>query len=146
MTRSVKAGLLYFFGVFCVGFVLGGVRIMLLMPTLGETLAVLVEVPLMLVLCWILCGRAISLHDVPRRWRERLVMGSTALLCLLFGEFLLAIVFFGQTASQFFASFLLAAGLIGLAGQLLFAAFPLLHMVIDNGSHDDQPGIESSRE
>ena len=139
MVQSIKAGFLYFFGVVCAGFLLGGVRIMLLLPALGETLAVIIEVPVMLVICWILCRRAIKLFLVAPRWPNRLVMGITALACLLIAELLLAIVFFGQTTTQFLASFLLAAGLIGLAGQLVFASFPLLQL-LSLPSKQEQPG------
>jgi len=131
LSQAIKAGFLYFFGVFCVGFLFGGVRLMLLVPTVGELLAVAIEVPVMLVFCWILCRQAILLLSVSPRGPDRLAMGATALLCLLFGELGLAIVFFGQTVTQFLTSFLLSAGLIGLAGQLLFASFPLLQLPLE---------------
>ena len=132
MVQAIKAGLLYFTGVFCVGFILGGLRIMLLEPILGELLAVAIEVPVILVGCWILCARAIKLKEIPPRWPDRLVMGIIAFVCLFVGEVLLSIVFFGQTLTQFLASFLLAAGLLGLGGQLLFALFPLLQLPFYN--------------
>ncbi|MEQ8955989.1 MAG: hypothetical protein RL120_17800 [Gammaproteobacteria bacterium] len=130
MIQAVKAGLLYFFGVICAGILLGGIRLMLLVPTLGDTLAVSIEVPVMLLLCWILCGRAIALFEIVPQWPDRLLMGVVAFCCLLTAEWVLAIVLFGQTTTQFLASFLLAAGLIGLAGQVLFACLPLLHMLL----------------
>ena len=121
-----RAGALYFLGVFALGFLLGGVRLMLLVPWLGELVAVLVEVPVILLGCWVLCRRAIVQTGLSSRKPERLVMGATAFIYLLLAETVLAAVFFATSPSEYVASLLTPAGAAGLMGQLLFAAFPLI--------------------
>jgi hypothetical protein len=124
--RAVKAGLLYFAGVFALGFLFGGIRLMLLIPLVGELLAVLIEIPLLLGFAWVLCARAIAKLAIPSRLAERLVMGTTAFILLQLAELMLALVYFGVTPADYVRGFASAAGLAGLAGQLLFALFPLL--------------------
>ena len=53
MTAALKAGVTYFALVYAIGFLLGTVRVLLLMPLVGETAAVLLEAPLMLAVSWI---------------------------------------------------------------------------------------------
>jgi len=125
-SAAIRAGLLYFAGVFALGFLFGGIRMMLLEPTLGDSLAVLVELPLILVLSWILCRRSIVRFQVSALWSARLLMGGVALAILLVAEFLLATLLFAESPGQFLGSLLTAAGLLGLGGQIVFALFPLL--------------------
>jgi hypothetical protein len=46
--RAIEAGALYAITVFLIGFILGTIRVLLLAPHLGETIAVILEAPLML--------------------------------------------------------------------------------------------------
>ena len=128
LSQAVKAGILYFIGAFALGFLFGGVRLMLLTPTLGELVAVVIEVPVMLGFCWIICGRAIARLEVPPRNSDRITMGFTALAFLLAAELALATVMFGDSPADYAASMLTAAGAIGLGGQFLFAVFPLAQL------------------
>lgn len=126
--RSLKAGLLYFVGVFAVGFALGALRLMLLQPTLGELLAVIIELPIILLFCWVLARRAIERLQIPARAQSRIVMGSTALLLLWVAEFFLATIAFSETPVEFFSGLTTAAGLLGLGGQIVFGLMPLLQL------------------
>ena len=125
-SRAIRAGLLYFVGVFATGFAFGAIRLMLLVPTLGETVAVLVETPFILGVSWLLCARAIGKFAVSVHFEPRLVMGVVALVCLLLAEFALWVGMFGNPAETFLPRYQTLAGMIGLLGQLLYAAFPLL--------------------
>jgi hypothetical protein len=58
--RTITAGALYAIIVFVSGFILGTIRVLLIAPRLGETLAVIVEAPLILVASWFVCRRAWS--------------------------------------------------------------------------------------
>ena len=50
---GIKAGALYFAIVFAIGFVMGGVRQLVLVPWLGEPGGLAVEAPVMLVSCFL---------------------------------------------------------------------------------------------
>jgi hypothetical protein len=63
---ALKAGFLYFAIVFAVGFVLGTIRVLLLVPHLGSTLAVSIELPLILVVSWFTCRWLTRRLHVPR--------------------------------------------------------------------------------
>lgn len=45
MFRATEAGALYAIIVFLIGFILGTIRVLLLIPRLGETIAVILEAP-----------------------------------------------------------------------------------------------------
>ena len=55
MFQATKAGALYAIVVFSIGFILGTIRVLLLLPRLGETTAVIVEAPIMLAASWFVC-------------------------------------------------------------------------------------------
>lgn len=126
MSAALKAGTTYFALVFAVGFALGIVRVLLLVPFLGEAAAVLIEVPIILAISWVVCGWLLDLFAVPRRWDHRLVMGATAFMLLILAEFALARFALGRSVGQQFETYRTWSGLIGLAAQMLFAVFPVI--------------------
>lgn len=129
MMIATRAGLLYAAIIFVFGVVLGTLRTMILLPLLGATAAVLIEAPLMLVLCWIVCGRVIHRLNVPPTLGARAVMGLVALLTLAALEWPMGILLFDLTLTQILLSYLTPEGMIGLAAQIAFAAFPLLQLM-----------------
>lgn len=126
--RAFRAGIVYFVGVFTLGFLFGGIRLMLLQPRLGELLSVVIEVPVMLFFCWIICIRAILLFKIPAYWPQRLCMGMVAFLLLLIAEFALFSGMSGYQPAVYLQSFATLPGAVGLGGQIAFALFPLLHI------------------
>jgi hypothetical protein len=50
--------------VFLIGFILGIIRILLLVPRLGETTAVLIEAPMILGASWLVCRWCVDRLDV----------------------------------------------------------------------------------
>jgi len=131
--QSVKAGLLYFIGVFAVGFAFGGIRMIALAPTVGETWAVVIESPFILGISWLLCARAIALMQVPANRGERIVMGSVALTSLLIAEYFLWVGMFGESTAGFFQRYGTLAGLYGLVGQVAYGLIPLIQMHTSSG-------------
>lgn len=89
--RSLQAGALYFILVFAIGFVLGTIRFLVVVPEVGELLAVLIELPILLTLAWVISARVIVKTRVPRRLGPRLIVGASAFLLLLSAEFVLSI-------------------------------------------------------
>lgn len=127
-SRAINAGLLYFVGVFAAGFAFGGIRLMLVVPAVGETWAVVIETPFILGLSWLLCVRAIRKFQVDTRTQSRLLMGAVAFVCLLVAEYVLWTGMFANPPATFLPRYQTLSGLIGLFGQLLYAVFPLLQV------------------
>lgn len=99
----LKAGALYFALTFGAGFVLGTIRVLWLLPRLGERTAELLETPVMLVVI-ILAARWVArrLH-VPTAAAVRLAMGLIALALLLAVEFSVVLWLRGLTIDEYFA-------------------------------------------
>jgi hypothetical protein len=126
MLAAIRAGLLYFFGVFAVGFLLGTIRTLVLVPRIGALAAVALELPLMLLASWWLCGVVLRRIPLPPAALLRLTMGGWAFLLLMTAELALAVWGSGLTPAEHWASFAGAAAQLGLAGQIGFALVPLI--------------------
>jgi hypothetical protein len=126
MTNSLKAGFFYFLGVFALGFVLGVLRTLFLAPYTGPVIAVLAEIPFMLLFAWYLCRMLVERLAIPPDISMRLVMGFVAFACLMTGELLTAIQLQDGRVADIFRMFDLPENRIGLAGQIAFALFPLI--------------------
>lgn len=118
----LRAGTLYFLGVFALGFVLGAIRVFWLAPAIGAFAAVSVEVPLMLGFAWWLSSRL----AIPLGTWQRIGMGAFAFLLLMLAEAAVAILALGMTPVGYLAGLLTPEGKVGLAGQLVFALLPWL--------------------
>jgi hypothetical protein len=70
--RAIEAGALSAITVFLIGFILGTVRVLLLVPRLGETTVVMVEVPFMLTANWFVCRCCVDRLNVRRTVPTRL--------------------------------------------------------------------------
>lgn len=123
---AVAAGAAYFAIVFAAGFALGAVRTLFLAPMTGETIAVALELPLMLAISWLACRAEIRRFAVPDARAPRLLMGGSAFALLIIAETLLATLLFDRSLSEIGEAWTTAAGALGLGGQIAFAVFPLL--------------------
>ena len=118
----LRAGALYFLGVFALGFVLGTIRVLWLAPAIGAFAAVSVELPLMLGFAWWLSSRlALSLGT----W-QRIGMGAFAFVLLMLAEAAVGLFALGLSPVAYLAGLLTPEGKVGLAGQLVFALLPWL--------------------
>jgi hypothetical protein len=129
MVSSLKAGCVYFLLVFAMGFALGIVRVLLLSPLLGEMLAVLIELPVILLASWLICRKLIERLTVPSTLAARLLMGATALALLLSAEALMSVLLFERSLAGHLELYQTAEGLTGLAGQIVFALFPVIQLM-----------------
>jgi len=125
MARCVIAGMTYFLFVFLLGFGLGTLRVLLVAPRLGETTAVLLEVPIMLAASWVVCGRCKRRFDVPPRADAKALMGAVAFVLLITAEMAVAVFLFGRSPTDFLTGYRTTAGAIGIAGQVAFGLMPL---------------------
>lgn len=123
---AIRLGAIYFILVFAVGFALGVARTLLLAPRLGETAAVLVELPLILLASWWVCARLLRGRRLGVA--QALGMGAVAFVLLMLAEAALGMGLAGRSMAEHLAHYRSTPGLLGLGGQLAFAAFPLLQV------------------
>jgi len=110
--------------VFVAGFALAPLRILVLQPRLGERLAELIELPVMVLVIWLIASWLMRSRLMPyRRW-QRWLVGALALLMLL-AEFWVVLFVREITLAGYFATRDPVAGLAYYLALLLFAAMPL---------------------
>lgn len=102
MKRVLQAAVLYFLIVFAVGFVLGVLRVLIIVPAWGERNAELAELPVMLVVI------VITAYGISCRWfrglsrNQLLLSGMIALLFMLVPEFGLVLPLQGISLAEYF--------------------------------------------
>lgn len=125
MPGFLKGALLYFAVVFGAGFLLGIIRILIVVPHSGARVAELIELPVMLMVTivaarWIV--RRLSVNSFP----HRLAMGSFALALLLVTELSLVLWLRGLTIKEYLATRDPVSGTAYYIMLALFAFMPLL--------------------
>jgi hypothetical protein len=124
--RILKAGLLYFVLVFGAGFMLGTVRVLWIVPSVGTRIAELLEAPLMLVVMILAARWVVHRLKLPPGVTARLGAGLVALGLLLAAEFTAVLAIRGLTIREYFASRDPVAGSAYILMLGLFAVMPLL--------------------
>jgi hypothetical protein len=127
LLRATEAGALYAVIVFLIGFILGSIRVLLLAPRLGETIAVIIEAPVILAASWFVCRWCVKRLNVTGTVPDRSLTGLVAFLVLMSVEFGLGIVL-GRSLVDQVAAYGSPAGAIGLGAQMIFAMFPVIHV------------------
>ena len=126
MKRTIQAGIGYFALVMAAGFVLGAIRVPLLVPRLGERYAELMEMPVMLAVI-VMAARFIARRfALPDTASVRLGVGFVALALLLAAELLLAAVLQDRPLRDYIASRDPVSGGVYLAMLGVFAVMPLM--------------------
>jgi hypothetical protein len=124
----LRAGALYFCLVFVVGWVLGPIRELLIVPHAGRTAGVLIEAPLMLA-AMILAARWTTRRlAVAPTLGTRITAGLVALGLLLAAEVAGARWLRGQPIRDYLAGFASIPGGASLVLFLVFAAMPAIVM------------------
>lgn len=118
------AGAAYFAIVFAAGFVCGVGRELVVTPALGSTLATLLEVPVMLTVCY-LAAREVT-RRIDRATRTRLIMGLVAFALLMVAELAFASLIRGWSINTWLTHFASPDGAIALLMFVLFALMPLV--------------------
>jgi len=113
----------YFVAVFAVGFALGVVRVAWVVPAVGERIAELAEMPVMVAISGVLAWWLV------RRWRlgvrAAFAGGALGLLFLLCAEFTLVLGVRGLTLQQYVASRDPVAGVAYVTALCLFMLAPV---------------------
>jgi hypothetical protein len=125
--QVVKAGVLYFALVFAVGFVLGAIRTVWVVPRVGTRTAELMEMPIMLAVT-IVAARWIVLRlAVPIMWSARLEMGCMALVLMLIAEFGFVLWLRGLSIREYLAT---RDPVAGAAYYLLLIVFAIMPRIV----------------
>lgn len=123
--KIVRPAFLYFLLVFGIGFVLGTIRTLWLVPQFGARTAELMEMPVMLVAIFIVARRIVRrfVQSAPSHW---LAVGLLALVFMLAAEFTLVLSLRGLTISEYLAQRDPVSGTAYVASLILFACAPFL--------------------
>lgn len=127
LSALAAAAFAYFGSVFCVAFVVGVLRVLIVAPMIGELSAVSLEAPIMLAVSWVACGWCLTLFPVAPAASWHLAMGGIAFALLMAAEFGLAALLFSRAPITALQTWATPAGAVGLASQIAFAAVPVLH-------------------
>ncbi|MDH3492495.1 MAG: hypothetical protein OEM82_03015 [Acidobacteriota bacterium] len=123
--NSLKAGSVYFLLVFAAGFALGVLRVLLLVPRLGEGTAELPEMPVMLVVVFFGARRAVKWFEIMGLG-VALGCGLIALGLLVTAELTLVLAIQGTTFAEYIASRDAVSFTAYLISLGLFAVMPLI--------------------
>lgn len=118
------AAVLYFAVVFAVGFVLGTVRVLLVVPVLGERPAELIELPVMIAASYFAAGWVLRRSSRVLSFAGAALAGVLALALLVATELTLVLLLRGITLSRYLAERDRVAGIAYLAALLIFGALP----------------------
>jgi len=121
--RVGTAAVTYWAIVFALGFVLGTVRVLWVIPLVGLMPATVLELPIILTASWFAAGWILRRFAIATR-REALTLGVLAFAILMAAECALAGVLSGETPAQWLAGLRQPHALLGLAGQVVFALMP----------------------
>lgn len=124
LTALLTTAWLYFVIVFSFAFAMGIARGLVVAPRLGETSAVLLEIPVLLAFSWFIARRLVRKH-VFTVW-HLVSIGAIAFMLTMICEAGLADLIRGQSVAQWAVDLCKPLGLAGLAGQLGFALMPAL--------------------
>ena len=136
---ALKAGAAYFALVFGAGFLLGIVRLLWLVPRVGERNAELIEEPVMLAVTYFAARFLTRRLAVPAKAGPRLGMGLAGLSLLLAAEFGLVLQLRGMSLADYFAQRDPVAATVYYAMLAVFALMPLILARFSAGPEGRQP-------
>ena len=125
-TQIPKAALLYFLIVFGAGSLLGPIRILFVVPRIGERAAEMLEAPLMLLIVILAANWIVRRFELPSRLIYRLGAGVIAFSLGLIFEFGLVLMLRGLTLREYFQTRDPIAGGVYYLTLVLFALMPTL--------------------
>ena len=125
MKPALIAASAYFLALFALGFVFGTIRVIFVVPRIGELLATMAEVPVMLIAAYFACRWAIRRWQVPSAVEVRFAMVPWFLAMLFVFEALLGATLFGRSVDEQWAALGSPAGLVGISAQIIAAFLPL---------------------
>ena len=128
MTAMIRASFLYFALVMGAGFLLGSVRVLFVVPHLGERWAELAEMPIMAIVIFVAAGYILRRYPEVQTRGRALVVGFTALALSVSAELVLAVVLQSQSLAEYLASRDKISGSVYLVMLVAFALMPRLRL------------------
>lgn len=122
----VAAGIAYYALAFAAGFVLGTVRVLLLVPHLGERTGELLEAPVMLIVVIVAARFVTRRFALPPTAFASVAVGALALALLVATELTVVLAVRGMTLADDLATRDPVAGMVYVALLVIFALMPLL--------------------
>lgn len=124
--RVLAPAAAYFGLVFAVGFVLGTLRVLVLVPSVGERAAELLETPFMVLASYLAARWTVRRFRVPASGGARLAVGLGALALLLGAEVAVVLLVQGVSLREYVANRDPVSGTVYLGALALFALMPAL--------------------
>ena len=128
MNPMIRASFLYFALVMGAGFLLGSVRVLFVVPHLGERWAELAEMPIMAMVIVVAAGYILRRYPEVQTRGRALVVGFTALALSVSAELALAVVLQSQSLAEYLASRDKISGSVYLVMLVAFALMPRLRL------------------
>ncbi|GAB1262581.1 hypothetical protein NBRC116495_32880 [Aurantivibrio plasticivorans] len=122
MNRSA----LYFCIVFLVGFAFGTLRILILVPSVGEQTAELIELPFMIAVCFWAARYIVYASSTVINRPQALCVGGLALLYLLVFEFSLVLWLRDLSLLEYMQTKYSISGVAYAMSLILYGVFPYL--------------------
>jgi hypothetical protein len=126
----LKTSLAYFAGVFCIGFILGVIRVALVVEHLGVHWAELLEQPVMVLASYFVAKVCLRRFG-PFAGSQHLGIGLLALALMIAAELALSIAM-GQGIAEYLAGRDPVAGTAYLVSLVLFALMPWIAGQVDS--------------
>ena len=131
--RILKAGAIYFLLLFAIGWILGPIRELWVVPRFGRIAALLMEAVFMLIAMIISARWVMRRFDVHPTLGSTIPVGLVALGILVPAEIAGVLWVRGSSLQEYLASFATAPGVISAVMFLLFAAMPSLVTLLTRG-------------
>lgn len=129
MLNNIRPVMVYFAFVFGAGFLLGVIRVPLLVPRIGERWAELAEMPIMAGVIFFCAGYIMKRYPKIRSSWRSLLVGLLALALMICVELGLAVILQDQALADYIASRDKISGSVYLALLVVFALMPRLRLI-----------------
>jgi hypothetical protein len=126
MKRVFINSFIYFAIVFLVGFILGTLRVLFLVPAMGERYAELIEIPFMLTAIYYSARYIVNRYSAIKTLTEYIYIGALALLMLLLFEFTFVLGIRGIAIDQYFSTRDPISGTAYALSLFIFMMMPLI--------------------
>jgi hypothetical protein len=124
--HRLTAAFVYFVIVYACGFATGVVREFLVTPRTGLTLALWIELPIMVSASFFAARYVLHRFGVKEYPQDHLLLGLLSLVLLITAEEVMSLALRGITIFTLWAHFTPLAAVANLAGLLLFGLMPVL--------------------